>query len=81
MKATKPGSPKIPTTRTTDLVCDCKRRLTVTVPAAGWRLSLVATALAERWKLPQGYETEWSDKIPALCPNCHTTTSQYPGHD
>lgn len=57
----------------TDLVCVCGKTLTVMVPDKGWLISLIATALANRWKIEQSYEVSWSDRIDAYCPNCHDT--------
>lgn len=63
--------PKIATTRTGELVCPCGNRLSVTVPAVGWLMSLLALSLANHWKLAAGYDTPWSDEMPAFCPKCH----------
>lgn len=63
-------------TRTTDLLCVCGKKLTVTVPKAGWLVSLIATALANRWKVEQSYEVQWSNPIDAYCPNCHGSHTQ-----
>lgn len=77
---TKPGSPKIPTTMTSELACKCGKRLKVSIPSTGWRMSLMALSLANRWKLEHGYDVMWGDSIPAFCPKCNQT-EHYPSHD
>lgn len=59
------------TDRLTELVCVCGKRLKVGVPNKDRLPSLLAVALANRWKVEQGYEVKWSNEIDAYCPNCH----------
>ena len=39
------------------------------MPKEGWRLSLVAVALANGWTLDR-YDLEWSKSIEAKCSTC-----------
>lgn len=55
----------------TELVCPCGRRLEVSVRKRGWLMSLIAVALASRWKVCEHYEAKWGKTIDAYCPDCH----------
>lgn len=66
-------SPRMRKERRTELVCVCGKRLDVWVPNEGWLPSLIAVALANRWKIEQHWEVEWRNEIDAYCPNCHDT--------
>ena len=54
---------------TTELRCKCGKALEVSGPKEGWRLSLVAVALANGWTLDR-YDLEWSKSIEAKCSTC-----------
>lgn len=60
-------------TTTTELVCLCGKKLKVTIPRKHWLVSLIATALASRWKIEQNYDVKLADTIDAYCPNCWGT--------
>lgn len=61
-------------TMKTELVCVCGKRLAVSVARNGWFLSLMAVALASKWKLCEtGGSERLGDTYPAFCANCHDT--------
>lgn len=66
------GCRKTKRTMTTELVCPCGNRLTVSVDKKGWLTSLWAVGLANRWivELSKIVESGWQDHFEAQCPKC-----------
>lgn len=65
---------------TTDLVCDCGRRLSISVDKKGWLVSMWAVALANRWNLKSYEQAALNPEFPAICPQCRVPAMTH-SHD